>query len=114
MKMISFHRVLNTSFKQFQLLPVLSSGAGSMPAATPRPQVNWRVRKAVVARPCQDTPTTSTRLPMPSSKISPADRWLMTLLALNAVVCLVQAFAAVGDWSRQWVGFEQWVARLLS
>ncbi len=114
MNMTTFNSVLNSSFKQFQLLPALSTGAGSVPAATAHLQVSWRTREAAVTRPHRTAPSTSTRLPMPSARITHAERWLMVLLALNAVVCVAQAFSGVAEWSRQWAGFEQWVARLLS
>lgn len=113
MKTITFNRMLNANFKQTQLLPALSP---EMLLARASARV-WREVWPAEERPAPPRPragrSTDRRLPLLRPDHSPAERILMGVLGLSALICLGQAAATMLEWSGHWYALEAWVSRLI-
>ena len=113
MKTISLNRDLNATFKQAQLLPVLTPemfvGKDDLKTFCPicARGAPRRESRAV-------TPRTSTRqLPRPRMDENKAERALFAVLALSAVFCVGSALATMIELTPNWPTFQAWVVRLL-
>jgi len=105
---------MNATFKQAQLLPVLTSGMFVGEAKT-NPFGPTGVRRAARQESRIVTPRAATRqLPRPRGDDSKAERALFAILALSAVSCVGSAFTTMIELTPHWPAFQAWVTRLLS
>lgn len=111
------NRLLNASFKQVQLLPVLSpEGTFDRLPDGRRPKAGSAARRATACRldePDSDERSTNRRLPLPCADQPVAERIFLGLLALSSLAGLSQALAMVIESSGHWYALEASVNRLI-
>ena len=114
MNTISLNRTMNTAFKQFQLLPALTSAerAGERSAssfgptrARPETRPAFRVKAALAS---------DRALPRPRTDRSLGEGALLAVLASSALFCVGQAFAPMAHVAPSWPAFTAWLAQWLA
>ena len=105
---------MNATFKQVQLLPVLTSEM-FVGESKNNPFCPNGVRGPTRRESRAVTPRTSARqLPRPRGDESKAERVLFVILALSAGSCVGSAFTTMIELTPHWPAFQTWVTWLLS
>ena len=113
MKTISEQLTVRRSFKQAQLLPVLTPEMTVAPGGVAALRGVWPKTEPmrIVRRTTQRSATA--RLPGPRSSESRAERLLFSLLALSAAAAIGYALAVMIELSLHWPTFTAWAAHVL-
>lgn len=113
MKTISNTMTKRTTFKQAQLLPVLTPEMIVEPGRTVALREAWPGTESPPANRRATQQFVSTRLPQPCADQSVAERVLFGLLVLSAAVGVGQGLVLMIEMSPKWPVFNALVARLL-